>query len=357
MKEEMDRRREHAHQACKRQRKEVSWFTLAIVVFRPLKLAYCHVPKTGTTIWTSVYRYLNQDLYPNYLNNPFQMRKFYVHHKQMRHFETLDIFHEGHGYLDTSFNILFVRDPYTRLYSVYLEKLYLPDMWNNLGVEIVKHFRPYAIQRSSLCGQDVTFLEFIQYVVQSETKHLKEHDHVSPITNRCHPCGIRYDVIGKEETFSRDVEFTLNKSGLHELVRKFRKTDWGERLIQDLVHQCFMSLEHFTSPACVDVGLVVKRLWQVFQLKGLLPVSSPPPDVDVLLSNDIIIDKVTQEALRQYNEALPRVDDQRTRWRKSLTNAWADVPRTLLAQIRKTYKDDFDILDYDPYPSDIFKAE
>ncbi|XP_041361819.1 carbohydrate sulfotransferase 9-like [Gigantopelta aegis] len=170
---QMEHRREHAQEACKRPREAVSWFTLAIVVFRPLKLAFCHVPKSGTTIWTSVYRYLNQDLFPGYLKNPFQMRKFYVHHTKMRHFETLDIFHEGHGYLDTSFNVLFVRDPYSRLYSVYLEKLYLPDMWNDLGVEIVKRFRPSATKRSRLCGNDVTFVEFIQYVVQSGNEPLE----------------------------------------------------------------------------------------------------------------------------------------------------------------------------------------
>ena len=62
---------------------------------------------------------------------------------------------------------LTVRDPYERLWDVYMNTLWLPDKWGTVGVFIEKNRTTADKQTDShrRCGMDVTFVEFIQYVL------------------------------------------------------------------------------------------------------------------------------------------------------------------------------------------------
>ncbi len=83
----------------------------------------------------------------------------------------------------------------------YYHKLY--------GTQIVKNFRPNASKTSLLKGNDVSFPEFISYVVHQHENNEGMDEHWKPQHKLCHPCMIRYKYIGKYENIEADFERVL----------------------------------------------------------------------------------------------------------------------------------------------------
>lgn len=117
---------------------------------------------------------------------------------------------------------LVVRHPFERLLSAYRNKFEgdLPSaryFQERIGKQIIRSFRPNAATDSLQRGHDVTFREFVQYLLtpelsmQQQQQQLNQtastpaststrtmyNEHWEPISKLCHPCAMKYNVIGR----------------------------------------------------------------------------------------------------------------------------------------------------------------
>ena len=146
---------------------------------------------------------------------------------QMRKFEPYgeaDIIRYGMGNYT---KMIFVRHPFERLVSAYKDKFADGNSSTvyqlGIGTEIVRKYRAQPSEFSLKNGHDVTFPEFVSYVIDQWTEGRRQLDvHWRPMIDLCLPCSMEYDIVGKFETLHRDVEFVLQKLKESEIGELFR---------------------------------------------------------------------------------------------------------------------------------------
>ncbi|CAH1800634.1 unnamed protein product [Owenia fusiformis] len=118
---------------------------------------------------------------------------------------------------------MFVRDPLRRLFSAYENKFVTINVpyWSGVGRHLVKTFRENPSNKSQACGYDVAFAEFLSFVISSFEKHFENvmDSHWKPFDVLCDPCLIKYDIVGKMETFHDDIQHVLRTIGAGDKIR------------------------------------------------------------------------------------------------------------------------------------------
>jgi len=78
-------------------------------------------------------------------------------------------------------------------------------------VTITSVVKLYFVIVISFFVGDVTFLEFVQYVIREKYSKKRRDIHWMPQYKHCNPCLIKYDFIGRYETLEEDAKHVLAK--------------------------------------------------------------------------------------------------------------------------------------------------
>ncbi|XP_032892852.1 carbohydrate sulfotransferase 13 [Amblyraja radiata] len=172
-------------------------------------LLYCYVPKVACTNWKRVLLVL-----AGQAAQPLDIPAGRAH--AVGAFRTLDSFApaEINRRLRTYLKFLFVREPFERLVSAYRNKFtraYNTAFHRRYGTRIIRRHRRRPSARALRHGADVTFAEFVWYLTDPRTRRDGPfNEHWDTIHSLCHPCLIRYDVLGRYETLERDAHYLLS---------------------------------------------------------------------------------------------------------------------------------------------------
>ncbi|XP_069951080.1 carbohydrate sulfotransferase 13 isoform X2 [Cherax quadricarinatus] len=131
-----------------------------------------------------------------------------------------------------------VRHPFERVLSAYRDKLedYERDIKDRggyyyaiYGKRIVKAYRKFTSDDENhtySLRKEPTFREFVHYLLDTDVEEYDEH--WRPVSLLCTPCHIRYDIIAKMETLSKDADFILYHRGLSSAVHM----EWSHKTDQ-----------------------------------------------------------------------------------------------------------------------------
>lgn len=324
------------------------------------QLIYCSIEKAGTTFWRRVLQVLDS----TNLDNPYQIKPLNVN-KHSQSLAKEDIFRML-AKLRTHAVFMFVRNPFSRLLSGYLDKIYTanPYYWGIIGKEIRSPEMNNAIMRLDKmktlrriektqipCYHDITFDEFIQYVIDAEntTSH-KRDPHFMSMYDLCKPCQINYDFIGKMETFKNDFNFIMGALN----ISKFDVNDLEKMASDDIFLDVATSLDERRNEIvkCMSMHEAYLRSWKHMQIRGLISNQQNYP---------------YSEKQSQYLNPIKFVRTLKTARSKSTSKEdlkrqkeqyFVDIFRTVelkkLEKLVKVLRNDFEIFDYEAYPEAIF---
>jgi hypothetical protein len=242
-------------------------------------------------------------------------------------------------------SFMFVRDPFTRLWSAYIDKFLLPDFWRSDALHVVRKIRPNATDYERYCANNVTFQEFLTFIKLTYTNGLNEH--WQRLHKVCSPCHVQYDVIGKEESFGLDADYILTKFNLQSLKENTTKLDMVHEEVTTLTKYNF-DLENAIRQGCFEKIDVAKRLWLAFQYNGYIDRRTAFPKNDLLKtaflnSTTEIFTNLVLKTIENQNILGVNIKKQK---RTMMLDAYRKIQKDLLNDIIAIYEYDFELFGY-----------
>ncbi|XP_020619568.1 carbohydrate sulfotransferase 11-like [Orbicella faveolata] len=172
-----------------------------IIVIPSLKVLYCITPKVASRQWREMlYSFSN-------MRKRALLLSRYPPEEQKQKWEKY-------------FKFTFVREPFERILSAYKDKFVYPRFPRKKlqlhGTAILRTVRPNASKSALDKLDDITFREFIEYLVtKGSSKSTPVMNwHWDNYVNICGMCAVNYDFIGHYETFDQDLADFEEAAGL-----------------------------------------------------------------------------------------------------------------------------------------------
>lgn len=186
-----------------------------VLVDHKHRFLYCYVPKVACTNWKRVLMVLtDRSNATDLMQIPASLAHANGTLTKLPDLPNADIQRILYNY--TSF--LMVRHPFERLLSAYRNKLEdnqasAKYFQVRIGRYIIKKYRQNPTKEELEKGDNVSFREFVRYLIDEKLGGESANEHWKPIYQLCFPCALNYSFIGKYETFEEDSQAVLTMIG------------------------------------------------------------------------------------------------------------------------------------------------
>lgn len=198
------------------------------------RFLYCYVPKVACSNWKRVLKVLSGALENVDVN-------IKMNHKSDLLFLSSLKPEEIRYRLKHYFKFMFVREPMERLLSAYRNKFgEIKAYQEKYGAEIIRRYRKGHAKDTAVAGDDVTFAEFVRYLLDEDVDRMNEH--WMPIYNLCQPCAVSYDFIGSYEHLESDADYVLQRISAPPHVHFPERQTWYKPVTKETLHYYLCSL-------------------------------------------------------------------------------------------------------------------
>jgi len=248
--------------------------------------------------------------------------------------------------------VISVRNPYSRLFSAYLDKIYVPLMWQYVKRNfILNTTNVHASSRENCYLYDVSFQTFLDNVIYL-LKRGRADRHWAPINDLCAPCSAKPDILIRQESYTEDVMSLLrflnvSRSEYNAVASMLNRSQGSldrEKTVIDLVSSSFKSLisSKFDS-TCVPH--VAEKMWHALQMTGHVPRQLMFPRDAVDRQPPTLKNLVAAFANRTRDMTLSR-HQMSTQRQFVLKHAYRSIDRNTVQEIQKLYYSDFKLFGY-----------
>ncbi|XP_060065569.1 carbohydrate sulfotransferase 8-like [Ylistrum balloti] len=250
-----------------------------------------------------------------------------------------------------SFKFMFVREPYGRLVSGYVDKFFMPNtlFWRTIGRFAYNMLHDVDVT----CGNRLSFPDFLRYVVYGEQTGDHKNRHFTSISEHCKPCDISYDFIGKIETFKND--FTMLYTAWNKIYdtnvtfSDFESETAYERAMfySKRLYGMKTGIEE-----CVSFYEGMKRTWIGLQIQGIIPKYVRIPFTKFEAAG-VTLERFQSAVGAAINST---IDKSAVKYQKieAVIEAYSLVPLNDLITIRELVRQDCQLFGYDESPKPIF---
>ena len=319
----------------------------------------CSVPKSGCTFWSQIFQVLGADEYS--YDSIFNKPRILVHQPGFKYSaEFKDVVRNN------TRTILIARDPYSRLYSAFIDKVYLPSSGNMYAKHILNRLsRIYGRQfeESDKCKlSNVTFQDFLTYVAieaRADTSYDNMNIHWRPISTLCRPCLVNPLAIVKQESFSEDVEHVLSILEIDSKKYDFLIDALHNRSSDIRMKELVRNFELFQRVrqrkrrkySCNRSSEVASRLWHALKIQGYIDKSAPFPDLLKSFESENYYWRTVQNLIATIRDQYPMNSLEVKQQRRSyLVDAYKTIDKHTIGEIQFIYRSDFELYNYDTIP-------
>ncbi|OWF53771.1 carbohydrate sulfotransferase 11-like [Mizuhopecten yessoensis] len=306
---------------------------------------YCKATKAGSTFWGRLLLQIDKHRIasPYHIKPQIGVTNVFPTINEWKHIDAI---------LRRSTKFIIARDPLERLYSAYVDKVFSPNpfYWDVLGTYIVKTFRDNTSKTT--CGHDVTFPEFLQYAVHAETTGKHVDVHVLSLWKSCSPCHVKYDIIGKMETFKDDTNYILDKLNLepYKAVLRNISIDAVNDALYDTA-QAYVSMRGVATK-CTSKQNTAERIWTKLKARGFIAADLPVPS-NLFYKKEATVFEIFKGA---YSKSVLELGRQGLKQQQNtiFLETFKRIPKHTLSQLAKTYSMDFQMFGYEQEFNEMF---
>lgn len=288
--------------------------------------------------------------------------------------------------------IVVSRNPFSRLFSAYIDKVYMPLFWDQFSfMDNVRVLPSYVINgtidvlKSSntplssrlvkykdslrqkgllikknitqkitpVCANNATFGDFLKFIISEVKSGRALEPHWAPISHLCHPCRFNTVKIVKQESFAQDVDHTLASVGVDLTSYTWLNRSLNENRAENSVPGIVAVVEHKLKQRavknCIDKSEVLQRLWKSFQIQGFINrnIEYPEEQLHVQTFNQQNVSNYILGAISQKPMTSSANRNQREFF---LKQAYGAIPLDVIAAIQDIYYLDFLLFNYSVSP-------
>jgi hypothetical protein len=317
---------------------------LKVLYSKKYKLAYRLVPKVGSTFMIQVYSILKD--YGN-TKKVLNLSRGDIHNGRADNFRKIMPLKSLKDYTV----LIMARNPYSRLYSAYVDKIYILNTFSLCKDVISKLFGTNAQKNN--CKFDISFEQFLEYYLEKGGH--SEEGHYGPIVSKTigkKICNLENIIIVKQETFSDDVDHAFKT--VHVKGREYnaiydslnsKNTETNIASIVKTVYNKFSS--YIQRGSCLTWKNIAKKLWKSFQIQGYIRDRSNFPETKYENSDDYKSAEYLIKVIMQEVDAKPLTHQEKMEQRNNaLMKAYSGVNKKYLREIQDRYAMDFNLFQY-----------